>query len=83
MSVCVLFAFAEVLLPVGVLGHLGEPGLFPPLRVPCPCEGGAFELDIFPMGILLVWFVGGGWIVVWSLIVHTAVLTLDCAIAYV
>lgn len=28
--------------------------------MPPVSKGGAFELDIFPMGILLVWFVGKG-----------------------
>lgn len=41
----------------------GRPAVCCPLlrelHAPVP-KGGAFELDIFPMGILLVWFVGKG-----------------------
>lgn len=74
VSACVS-SFAGVLLPVGVLkasplwGDLPFVFHFKENDMPPVPKGGAFELDIFPMGILLVWFVvggGGGWILIFS-----------------
>lgn len=65
VSACVS-SFAGVLLPVGVLkasplwGDLPFVFHFKENDMPPVPKGGAFELDIFPMGILLVWFVVGG-----------------------
>lgn len=68
VSTCVS-SFAGVLLPVGVLkasplwGDLPFVFHFKENDMPPVPKGGAFELDIFPMGILglvCCWGVGGG-----------------------
>jgi hypothetical protein len=75
------FSFIEVLPPVENIST-GWTGICFPLYendMPPLNSGESFELGIFPMGILLVWFVGKWRIDKWflSLVVNTAILILN------